>query len=1057
MSVLKEVHNGGIVAWNFQDKSQHLFATASISDNNEQGNILQIFKFDNLDKSKTPIQLAQIELSGPCNSMTWSTFGVDQGFPQGLIILGMQNSSVLLIDANQAIESQGAHAIIHEETEMFDNLTPIETLQYNPLKPNLIAIGGEYVFIMDIQLVDGAIDPNFFQPDISNNPHENSTVTAVSWNQKIPHILASASQNGITVIWDLKTNKPIKSFGGNASGELQNVSLAWSPDIPTCLAKSDEQQKSLEIQLWDLRNPKGPVMILEKGHNMHISCISWCTQDPQLLLSGSHDCKVICWNVKNQEQISIEQFDEPIKNVQWSLIKNLYAVTLQSGRVLLKSLHNDDSSIAPPLWYTPLVGASFSANGDLAFFHQKFRNQIRIMNNAANEENQQQSDCQIQEFLDLDEFFEQLSANDNISDVCQWKQKRFQLDTNATFIWNLLDGISQGNSEKLIEILGFDLENIQKKAEIYTGRSHRKVVEEQTPTNIKSHSTFKEQITEMNEEDAMNFFDNMAQESNKVSEPIKDPRQSGNFQRLASSTQGEEIYAQETISKNINWDAGIEKIIKQNLVISNYEGAIDVAMKLGRQAEALLIAYSQGKEIFEQTMKDYFVSNTDVFVKNVIRNVVYKNNTELVQSYQLASWKECVGILLSSVGYESDEFKSLLNDLGDRFIQEKKDEKSAIYCYILGNNFNKITEIYYKNILSLRYGSLNRKTLITNYLQILVVLNRILNTQYQSNIQFNKMIYEISRYLFDENLIIATYSVLLEGDHDRPEISFFKDQLFQSNTLLLSGFYDAPQVPYTVRPPKANIHQHQNIKSGNQFGHGGNKPVGNQFNQFNNQKKANMPQPPINKFNDNNAKNPFNQQKNPVSEMNQPPINNNKNQVNNFNTGPFNQQGQNSNSNFSTAATNNNPFNPNNTQNLNSSQGTKSYAPPPVAKKEKTPSQKAKYVPPPVLDKGNAKPKNPFQNQAQNPNQQQQKQINQQQQVNQAFNPNLNSSLNQSHNDSFYQQQNKQQHPNPPNNPVKHNFAPPPVNQNRAQPPVARPPQNQGNKGGNLPPPPMKR
>lgn len=55
MSVLKEVHNGGIVAWNFQDKSQHLFATASISDNNEEGNILQIFKFDNLDKSKTPI------------------------------------------------------------------------------------------------------------------------------------------------------------------------------------------------------------------------------------------------------------------------------------------------------------------------------------------------------------------------------------------------------------------------------------------------------------------------------------------------------------------------------------------------------------------------------------------------------------------------------------------------------------------------------------------------------------------------------------------------------------------------------------------------------------------------------------------------------------------------------------------------------------------------------------------------------------------------------------------------------------------------------------------
>jgi len=61
----------------------------------------------------------------------------------------------------------------------------------------------------------------------------------------------------------------------------------------------------------------------------------------------------------------------------------------------------------------------------------------------------------------------------------------------------------------------------------------------------------------------------------------------------------------------VNWDSGVEKIIKENLIIGNYLGAIDCAMKCGRSVEALLIAYSQSPELFEETMSTYFTSNTD--------------------------------------------------------------------------------------------------------------------------------------------------------------------------------------------------------------------------------------------------------------------------------------------------------------------------------------------------------------------------------------------------------------------------------------------------------------
>jgi protein transport protein SEC31 len=47
-------------------------------------------------------------------------------------------------------------------------------------------------------------------------------------------------------------------------------------------------------------------------------------------------------------------------------------------------------------------------------------------------------------------------------------------------------------------------------------------------------------------------------------------------------------------------------MIKQNLLVGNFEGAVDVAMKCGRMAEGLVIAYSQGKTLFESTLKTFF-------------------------------------------------------------------------------------------------------------------------------------------------------------------------------------------------------------------------------------------------------------------------------------------------------------------------------------------------------------------------------------------------------------------------------------------------------------------
>jgi hypothetical protein len=56
----------------------------------------------------------------------------------------------------------------------------------------------------------------------------------------------------------------------------------------------------------------------------------------------------------------------------------------------------------------------------------------------------------------------------------------------------------------------------------------------------------------------------------------------------------------ETISRNSNWDEGVEALIKKNLMIGNLDYAAEIALKAGRSTEALLIADAGGEKLFEK-------------------------------------------------------------------------------------------------------------------------------------------------------------------------------------------------------------------------------------------------------------------------------------------------------------------------------------------------------------------------------------------------------------------------------------------------------------------------
>lgn len=93
------------------------------------------------------------------------------------------------------------------------------------------------------------------------------------------------------------------------------------------------------------------------------------------------------------------------------------------------------------------------------------------------------------------------------------------------------------------------------------------------------------------------------------------------------------------VPRNPNWGIGKEKLIKESMLIGNYDGAIDAALKCGRTAEALIIAYSVDANLFNSTLKTFFTETTDPFISDILKHIAFKDNEELVKKYDLEKWR----------------------------------------------------------------------------------------------------------------------------------------------------------------------------------------------------------------------------------------------------------------------------------------------------------------------------------------------------------------------------------------------------------------------------------
>jgi protein transport protein SEC31 len=564
----------------------------------------------------------------------------------------------------------------------------IKSLQFNPLKPQILATAGTKgeLYIYDVN-------------DISN-PFRLGTAAArsddlecVAWNRKVAHILATGGSGGFVTVWDLKTKKASLTLNNNRKAV---GAIAWDPNNPTKLLTATPDDSSPAILLWDLRNSNAPERVLQ-GHDQGILSLSWCQQDSDLLLSCGKDNRTLCWNPQTGERLG--EFPEV---TNWTFQTrfnphnpNLSATASFDGKIAIQTLQNTNPStsqttsqgptdgedfftkaqtqpqgasftlLKAPKWLERPVGASFGFGGKLVSFHL----QHSITGQARS------SRVQISQFsVDSDvgtatECFEKALKAGDINTICD-------------------DHIAQAKTEdekadwKVIKTLIAD--NPRKRVTEYLGFSEANETSNGIDTYESTNSNGQEERVEKPQEDGK------APAQSRLSTFFADGAEHDDFLSNLSATKGVktdnpfEIYSES--------DSPSDCQITKALLLGQFEKAMIICLKEDRMADAFMIANCGGKDLVERVQAAYLSKKAEgPNYLRLLASVIGKNLWDIVYNADLGNWKESMATLCTYA--DPNEFPDLCEALGDRIL-ESGSRKDASFCYLVGSKLEKVIGIW---------------------------------------------------------------------------------------------------------------------------------------------------------------------------------------------------------------------------------------------------------------------------------------------------------------------------------------------------------------------------
>ncbi|EPQ53749.1 hypothetical protein GLOTRDRAFT_122261 [Gloeophyllum trabeum ATCC 11539] len=503
---LKEIHRTSTFAWS-PLPALPLLATGTVSGALDESfsneSQLEIWAPDFMNKNEFDLG-GEGEGVGPKGSVTNSSrfnriaWGYVEGNrPSGVIAACMENGELGIWDPAKILENASV-----EEALIMRNTThtgPVRGLDFNPIQTSLFssgAVNGE-IYIWDLKDPSKPYSPGTRSSKLNE-------ITSLAWNNQVPHVLATSSSTGYTVVWDLRGKREVTAlaYGGGAGtlaggpqgglmgGRRGMSDVAWQPDNATRLVTSSEDDASPVVMVWDLRNTRAPEKILT-GHEKGVLSLSWCKQDPDLLLSAGKDNRALCWNPQTSEIIGeLPTADNWAFQVQWCPRNpDLFAAAFFDGTIGIHSVQStnepavdvqaptpapdgadifDVPSISrmtqgtlslkqPPKWLRRPVSSSFGYGGKL----------VSVSNLQSKDGSNQSSVVHVRTVVTepgITERAQKLrSAIDGqaLNSFADHKSQMAEQDAESSVTWKALSSLFRANSrDELVTLLGFSKEEI---------------------------------------------------------------------------------------------------------------------------------------------------------------------------------------------------------------------------------------------------------------------------------------------------------------------------------------------------------------------------------------------------------------------------------------------------------------------------------------------------------------------------------------------------------------------------------------------------------------------
>ncbi|GLC43098.1 hypothetical protein PLESTF_001202800 [Pleodorina starrii] len=670
--------------------------------------------------------------------------------------------------------------------------------------------------------------------------------SAIQWNPDIATqlIVASDDDRSPTLqMWDLRNSvSPLKEFVGHHKGVL---AMAWSPHDSSLLLSSGKDNRTI---CWDVQS--GDIVCELNSANWNFD-VQWSPTIPGIFATSSFDGKLGVCNLHTCTGSKVTE-------------------TVNADFTVTQSIVGDATPLTKaPAWMRRPVGATFGFGGRLVSFANN-RSQhtdpatgaVRLQDTGVLSVKQVVTE---QDLVSRSEGFETAIQGGNLQtlrEYCCGKRAALSSVDNQSpdakqeaETWAFLSVLFEGDDARrvLLQTLGFkdlparegSLTSIPTENGVDAAAAGIEQLSVQSAEGVPRVDTTAASASgaaalaspqQLLAQDDPDFFDKLEENDDAIAGPavVADsgaatgpdlgavqPLNAGAIDAMAREAGKAGADGHGHAPGHVP-GGELEAEIVKALTVGCYATAVDHCLAVHRYADALLIANTAGRDLYQRTMHKYMQKCPHPY-QAIIRANLEGDYSALIRTRPVAQWRETLAMLVTYT--DRDKFRGLADTLAGRLAQAGMHHEASL-CWVCGGHTDHAVSYWARNCT----GTTMKVEVLQNVIEKAVVMGMApgVSSTSSSPDGVNKASQSLSELvtayasLLASNGRMATALDYLEHvpGEASTTVAVLKDRIYRSGVAELPHGVHPPPFPFVREElvPAVQSTPQQAAQAGNAYG-----------------------------------------------------------------------------------------------------------------------------------------------------------------------------------------------------------------------------------------------